>query len=169
MNSVWQDDFRSRMNDFGHGASEEGITVSIKVRASSGCFHREHSPAAFEIIDNKLQSPKLRRDSLSFQEHESGPEIIVYLAVLAAGLNLTTSLVNLVTAIIKARSEGVKKGDRPDEAIDVIVRGYTEDGQYFEGQILRLESKDKVTSKAVEVALRSEIEKHLPGRKKVKW
>lgn len=163
MSSVWQDDFRSRMRNFGRGASEEGIAVSIKIRVVGGCFHREHSPAAFEIIDKKLQSLNLPDDSLSFEEHETGPELLVLISVAVSAVNLTTSVVNLATAIIKARSEGIKKGDRPNEAVDLIVRGYTEDGQYFEGKVLRLEPEDKVTSKNIEIALRSEIEKHLPG------
>ncbi len=86
------------------------VPVSIKIRIVSGCFHREHSPRAYEIIDAKLS--KLPRNvMLGFEEHESGPELLVYVA---AGVALTTSVINLVTAIIKARSEGVKKKTRSD-------------------------------------------------------
>lgn len=55
--------------------------VSIKVCVVSGCFHREHSPRAYELIDRGLA--KRSNASFAFEEHESGPEILVYLAVTA--------------------------------------------------------------------------------------
>ena len=86
------------------------IAVSVKVRITSGCFHREHSPRAYELIDAALSkmSRSSPSDGFSVEEHESGPEILVYLAVTAAGLGLAKSIVELITAIIKARSEGIK-------------------------------------------------------------
>ena len=70
-----------------------------------GCFHREHSPCAYELIDSYLSRSTAESE---IEEHESGPELLVYLAVATAGLTLAKSIIDLVTSIIKARSEGVK-------------------------------------------------------------
>jgi hypothetical protein len=118
------------------------VPVSIKIRIVSGCFHREHSPRAYEIIDSKLA--KLSRNLiLGFEEHESGPELLVYVAVATAGVTLAASVINLVTAIIKARSEGVKKGDRPDEPIELIVRRVDDRAGLREETILRVGAGDR--------------------------
>ena len=90
------------------------IPVSIKVRVSSGCFHREHSPRAYDIIDRRLRSIPDDERTFVFEEHESGPEVLVYLAATTAGLVLAKSIVELITAIIKARSDGIRQGDHPE-------------------------------------------------------
>src|SRR5437588_11355378 len=123
MDPHWERIFHHRMNRFERArpTNSNEVAVSIKIRVASGCFHREDSPHAYEIIDSKLA--KLPRNlTLDFEEHESGPELLVYLAVAAAGITLAKSIIELVTAIIKARSDGVKKGDRPDAPIELIVR-----------------------------------------------
>lgn len=125
------------------------MSFSIKIRATSGCFHREHSPSAYEEIDHALAEASSNR-SVAFVEHENGPELLVYLAVTAGGLNLATSIVNLVTAIIKARSDGVKKGDGPTEPLELIV-GRSHDGtQVNEESILRISPSDKLERKALQ-------------------
>jgi len=52
----WQETFRNRMRGFeARRAPKPGeAAVSIKVRVTSGCFHREHSPRAYQFIDAKL-------------------------------------------------------------------------------------------------------------------
>ena len=30
------------------------IAIWVKIRVTSGCFHREHSPCAYELIDSYL-------------------------------------------------------------------------------------------------------------------
>jgi len=59
------------------------------------------------------------------KKDESGPEILGYLAATTTGLSLAKSIVELVIAIIKARSEGIKRGDRPTDPLEVLVRGFT--------------------------------------------
>lgn len=123
MTPKWEATLRNRMRSFEgrkrHGPND--VSVSIKVRVSSGCFHREHSPNAYAIIDDFLR--KLPDDAgVEFEEHESGPELLVWLAVTTAGLTLAKSIVDLITTIIKARSEGIKKGDKPDYPLELIVR-----------------------------------------------
>ena len=34
--------------------SDEEVVISLKVRAPRGCFHREHSPHAYALIDLDL-------------------------------------------------------------------------------------------------------------------
>jgi len=70
--------------------------VSIKLRVDSGCFHREHSPRAYEIIDAKLRTLGNTETEFAFQEHETGPEILAYVVV---GLGLLKEIIGLVTAI----------------------------------------------------------------------
>jgi hypothetical protein len=124
------------------------VAVSIKIRVVSGCFHREHSPRAYELIDSQLA--EIRPDSaLSIEEHESGPELLVYLAVATAGITLAKSVIDLITAIIKARSEGVEKGDTPAEPIELIVRRVRDDRGFREEIVLHIGKQDRVDAKAI--------------------
>jgi hypothetical protein len=155
MDSFWEREFRHRMNSFSRNLLRppESIAVSIKVRVTSGCFHRDHSLEAYKIIDNYLASYDADDVDYSFEEHESGPELLVYLALGTAGITLAKSIIELVTAIIKARSEGIKKGDSPDEPLEIIVRGIYEDGKYYEETILRIGPKDPLTVDKIQSAL----------------
>lgn len=160
--SDWQMEFRRRMGRFGvaHQPMPGEAAVSIKIRVRSGCFHREHSPRAYAIIDRQLDtlSPE-DVDSISFEEHESGPEILVWVAVATAGLTLAKSIVDLITTIFKARSEGVKQGDRPSEPIELIVRRVGNDDEFREEAILRLGHDHPVNAEEIEAALRRALEK----------
>lgn len=142
----WQDTFRQRMYGFeaSRPAKPGEVPISVKVRVTSGCFHREHSPHAYEIIDRHLAKAATPRAEFSFQEHESGPEILVYLAVTTAGLAFAKSVIDLVTTIIKARSESVKKGDRPSDAVEIIVRRVEKNGEFQEEKVLRFGHTDPV-------------------------
>ena len=152
MDAYWQSEFRKRMQQFG-SASEGFEQVSIKMRAPSGCFHREHSPQAYQIIDHYLAHADFPGVRFHFEEHESGPEILVYLAVTAAGLGFAKSVVELVTAIIKARSEGIKRGDNPRYPLELIVRGHDKGGKFFENKVLDIPPGKPVTVKLIEDAL----------------
>jgi len=153
MNKHWLSEFRERMDKFSGAPSGEFLPLSIKVRVESGCFHREHSPHAYELIDEFMAGISKADCQCQFEEHESGPEILVILAVTAAGLNLAKSVIDLITAIIKARSEGIKKGDGPSHSLEVIIRGHYKEGEYFEEKILRVSHNQVVTEKIIEDAL----------------
>lgn len=162
--SDWQAEFRRRMLRFGtaHQPAHGETAVSIKVRVRSGCFHREHSPRAYAIIDKHLDAlAPDELESLSFQEHESGPELLVWIAVAAAGLTLAKSVVDLVTAIIKARSEGVKQGDHPSDPVELIVRRVANRDEFREETILRVGHDQPITPKQIQDALESALEKLL--------
>jgi hypothetical protein len=162
----WQETFRARMNRFESRHPRDGyMAVSVKARVSSGCFHREHSPRAYEIIDEVLG--KTHSDgSFSFEEHESGPEILIYVAATTAVVTLANSVINLVTAIIKARSEGIKKGDHPSEPLSLIVRRFDEGTGVKEEIVLRIESTDAVQKKQIADALTKAVKKLLVERKR---
>lgn len=140
------------MERFGTAKADGFTPASIKVRVASGCFHREHSPEAYQIIDDYLAGANTSDAHYQIEEHESGPEILVYLAVTAAGLTFAKSIFELITAIIKARSDGIKKGDGPSAPLELIVRGHSKDGEYFEEKILRIPPDHAVTAKLIEDA-----------------
>lgn len=164
MDAEWQKTFRDRMRNFeARSAAHPGdVAVSIKIRVVSGCFHREHSPHAYELIDAHL-SKSSPGSELAFEEHESGPELLVYLAVATAGLTLAKSVIDLVTAIIKARSDGVKKGDSSSDPVELIVRRVDRGDEFSEEIVFRIGHKESVDVKAVkkqlEAALRNLVEK----------
>ena len=85
MDAVWQSEFRKRMERFGGAKSDNLMPVSIKVRVESGCFHREHSPQAYRLVDDFLAGARKADFACQIEEHESGPELLLYMAVTTAG------------------------------------------------------------------------------------
>lgn len=133
--------------------------VSLKVRVTSGCFHREHSPCAYAIIDEHRSATGVGRVPFEFVEHESGPELLVFLALGTAGLGLAKSVIDLVIAIIEARREGVRRGDRPSDPVELIVRRVDYNDAFREERILRIAYDDPVDAAEIERLLRSGIER----------
>jgi hypothetical protein len=67
----WQRTFRDRMRGFQARAAHPGsAALSVKVRVVSGCFHRDHSPYAYRLLDSQPVPP-----DVEIVEHESGPEL----------------------------------------------------------------------------------------------
>jgi hypothetical protein len=163
VNGEWQETFRNRMRGFeARRPPRPGeAAVSIKVRVASGCFHREHSPRAYELIDRSLAKLSGSDGSFAFEEHESGPEILVYLALTTAGLSLAKSIIDLITAIIKARSEGIRKGDSPSHPVELIVRRVHNMQEFREEMVLRIGHKDAVDEPKVERQLKDALRKLL--------
>ncbi|MGA2385677.1 MAG: hypothetical protein ABSG33_04005 [Candidatus Bathyarchaeia archaeon] len=172
MNSPWENEFRHRIETFEapFSAKSKGKAISIKIRVTSGCFHREHSPYAYRLIDARLESYPSHDKEFSFIEHESGPELLLYVALGTTGITLAKSVIDLITAIIKARSEGAKRGDRPDYPIELIVRGFSDDGKINEEIVLKFDSLDDPVKGTIEKALKKKIGIVLgrPGKKKKK-
>jgi hypothetical protein len=159
----WQRTIRDRLKNFSTPAMKEqaGVPVSIKIRVTGGCFHREHSRNAYAIIDKYLDAAK--PGIFQFEEHESGPEILVYLAITSGVITLSSSIINLIATIIKARSEGQKKGDGPHEDLELIVRGFHKDDRFYEEKILRISSHNQVTPAVIKKAF-GEYAKGLTGK-----
>jgi hypothetical protein len=149
----WEEEFRKRIERIHPFTPVEGesIPISIKIRPEGGCYHRDHSPNAYRIIDEYIHSHPT--GDIDFVEHESGPEILVYLACATAGLTLTASVINLVTAIIKARSEGIKRGDHRDAPLELIVRCFDENGKLQEERVLKINSQQVINEHIIETAL----------------
>jgi hypothetical protein len=162
MDPLWESEFRARMKSFKLQRSpcEGEVPISIKVRITSGCFHREHSPHAYQIIDKHLASiiPS-QRSELAFVEHESGPELLVYLALATAGVTLAKSVIDLIVAIIKARAEGIKRGDHPNDAIELIVRRIGEGDKFAEETVLRIDHNDRINRTAIEAGIQDAFER----------
>jgi hypothetical protein len=151
----WLAGFRHTVGDFQRRQPGNGHVVSVKVRVESGCFHREHSPEAYKIIDARLRRPPSHAEVI---EHESGPELLLYLAVTAGALSLAKSVIELITEIFKARAAGIKKGDRPTDPLVLIVRRVDEKNEYHEDVILRVGHTDAVDSGAIEKELTAAIQ-----------
>jgi hypothetical protein len=149
VDAEWQETFRERMRGFSsrRPGRPGDAAISIKVRVASGCFHREHSPHAYALIEPRLIS--LPPDT-EYVEHENGPELLVYLAVVSASLTLAKSVIDLITAIIKARSDGIKKGDRPAEPLELIVRRVDDGHEYREETVFRIGHAEPVDAEAIE-------------------
>ena len=168
---LWEKSFRERIQRFGHRNMRKtgDIPISIKIRVSSGCFHREHSPHAYQIIDEYIQ---LNPDKdYQFEEHESGPELLVWASVLAAGITISANIINLVTAIIKSRSEGIKLGDRPDAPLELIIRYFDENGNLREENILKIDSRESIPENLIEKAIlknTNQLNMHKKRKKKDK-
>jgi hypothetical protein len=140
MRPDWIDAFHERMEEFEAKGPRNGghVAVSIKVRVRSGCFHREHSPRAYRLIDEHLHAVAAKERGFSFVEHESGPELLVYLALATAGITLAKSVIDLVTAIIESRSKGIEQGDSPSDPIELIVRRTSGEKGVEEETVLRI-------------------------------
>jgi hypothetical protein len=163
MNTSWNRIFHKRMADFERSMprTRDGIAVSIKIRVTTGCYHRSCCPHAYSIIDRELSEPRVERDSFVFQEHESGPEILVYLAVTSAGATLAASIINLITTIIKARFEGAKRGDRHPDPVELIVRRTIKPDEVREETVLRFSELDQVTREAIATELSKAVSRLL--------
>lgn len=166
---MWEDTFRHRMEKFGntYSVNPDGVALSIKVRVISGCFHREHSPHAYKIIDNYIQND-ITETNFEFVEHESGPEILVYLALASSLVTLSGSIIDLINTIIKARSESVKKGDRPNAPIELIIRRVKKSGDIVEERILRINHDDIIEAKEIQKKLETATKKLLSDGKNKK-
>ncbi len=151
MDSYWHQELRAKLEDFGSSRVMEGIPISVKIRIETECFHREHSPEAFRQIDAYVAD--LDRSIFRIDEHETGPEILTWLA---GGISLAKGVIDLVVAIVKARFDGIKKGDRPTSPVEIVVRGF-KDGEYFEEKIIRIPSDDPKLKMIIEDALKKPL------------
>jgi len=133
--------------------------VTIKIRVDSGCFHREHSPIAYSLIDQELSRIPEDERRFDFIEHESGPEIIAWIALGTASITLAKSLIDLITAIINARAKGREAGDHPDGKLLLIVRDTHRTDSSTEEFVMEIYDKEMVSSKQVNDAIEKGIQK----------
>jgi hypothetical protein len=143
------------MNENKFKEESNRFPITIKIRVDHGCFHREHSPVAYSIIDNYLE--EYTDLNINFEEHESGPEIIVWLAFGTVGLTLAKSVIDLVTAIINARAKGRNMGDTRDGKLLLIVRDTKRTIDSSEEIVLEIYDKDIVSSDKIQKALEKRL------------
>ena len=159
MDTYWQSEFRARMLRFGPAAKPRAgeSAISIKVRVLGGCFHRQHSPNAYALIDRHLASLDPEKQKFAFVEHESGPELLAYILLATAGLNFATSIINMIVIIVKARQEGIKLGDKPSEPLELIIRRLDEGDKFIEEVVLRIGHENKVSRTNIEAQLKKAL------------
>ncbi len=154
----WQEQIRSRLETFREHACKEGFAVSIKLRVSQ-CFCREHhAPEANRLIDDYRRHHLFDTREYEYVEHESGPELLLYFALGVSVLQVTKSAIDLVTAILKARSEGRKKGDNQHGPLVIVVRGFDPNGAFYEKEILKADLEAPPARSTVERCLTSVIQ-----------
>lgn len=71
-----------------------------------------------------------------------GWELLVYLALGTAGITLIKSIVDLVTVILKARSNGIQQGDHPTAPLEVVVRRSVTADRVDDEMIIRMGHAD---------------------------
>ena len=161
----WGQAFHKRMMDFAtrRTARENEVPVSVKVGVTSGCFHREHSPDAYELIDKHLASIPSGDTDFAFEEHESGPEILVYLTLTTAGVMLAKSVIDLITAIVKARAEGIQGRDHPRDPLRLVIRRTRRNGDFEEEIVMHFEAHEPVDKARIEKSLIAAATRLLKG------
>ena len=165
----WINEFDRRLRDFESGLPGESgeFPVSIKVKVDSGCYDRGCCPAAYEIIDRELETLRRAGETrFRFEKHESGPEILAYIG---GAVGLTAAIISLVTAIIQARAEGRKKGDRHSDPVTLIVRRMDTGDRLLEERLMTFSGHEDVSPEMIEALLARGIKKIAPkGREKPK-
>lgn len=73
----------------------------------------------------------------------------------AAGLQFAKSVIDLIVAILKARTEGIQRGDHPHDPLKLIMRKINRGGNCIEEELLTIESSDPV----LEVEINEELTK----------
>jgi hypothetical protein len=160
-----QEQTKYRLEVFQRGTDGPGFSVSIKLRVPD-CFCREHhAPVANRLIDDYRMCHPLDPTQCEYVEHESGPELLLHLAVVAGKLGLATaaltlvkSVIELVTAMVKARYEGRRKGDAQHGPLVIIVQGIDPDGAFYEKQVLEVDPHTSPSPKAIETSLTDTIQ-----------
>jgi hypothetical protein len=135
---TWEKDFIERFDALERicRRPDGAAAASLKFRGSGGCFHREHSPHAFAIMDKK----KLEKDGIVLEDHESGPEYLIWIPVIVLGIGLADKIIGLVTTLLKARQEGAMKGDKRPANLDFIIRAELPSSGYREKLIITIEA-----------------------------
>ncbi len=82
----------------------------------------------------------------------------MYLALTTAGISLAKSIIDLIIAVIKARSEGINKGDRAKDPLELIVRRAKKDGEYKEEIIYRIGHKEAIKRKELDDAVKKGLD-----------
>ena len=88
--------------------------------------------------------------------------------MIAAGVTLSVSVIDFITTIIRARSEGIKYADRKSERIELVIRGFDEEGKLKEVKALEINSRRAVSRYHIEKTLMISANKMIPKNKSEK-
>lgn len=123
-----------------------GVPVWMKIRIDPTL--QEH-----EVIRRYRRELAPADADFEFETHESGPEILVCLTVVAAVVTLSKSVIDLITTIIKARSETWSKRDLPFTPLELIIRQVDEERGKSNEIILRFGQREARDEAAIEQKL----------------
>jgi len=93
MPQLWNTAFLARMSRFEQAQriGPDHVSLSVKIRVTSGCFHGEHSPHAYRLIGDYVADIPEQQIDFVLKEHEGGPEVLVYVSVAATTAMLALS------------------------------------------------------------------------------
>jgi len=162
---TWEQTLRDRLNE--RHAPSGSQWVSIKIRACGGCYDRGCCPVAMRIVDeaiSKFETANGHAEDFKYERHESGPEFLVCLAVASSVITLVANVIQLVTVVIQARSIGRKQGDRHDEPLELVVRGFDRNGKLFDDKVMLIREGETPTANEVKNAIDAALRRHLVPR-----
>ena len=146
--AAWQARLRYRLEDFRATALfGKGLPCSVKIRPRRGHFDRASTPRAYALIDERVRGGLSSRIWLG--DHDTGPEILCALQSEREKLCLPAELEILLGVILMAARAGQNAGDPLDDSIELLLRGFGEDGAYFERTMTSLDLKDPLTEETV--------------------
>lgn len=160
----WLDEFHQRMDRFHRTARGDGIAISIKLRAERGNFDHYGFPDLYPSLNAVLRQRK--SDDIAIQEHESGPEWLIYLVVTASVLNLIKPMIELITVALKAREKPRKNdgGVRKAPPLVLIVRRLDDEQIYRQRIVCRIEPDQTIKTVDLEAELEAAIEEIAANR-----
>lgn len=159
MDPGWESQFRRRMRAFELGRTT-GDDGGARLDQGSRDFGMLPPRAlASGVRPHRRAAPlDAAGTTFAFEEHESGPELLVLLALATSGLGLAKSVVDLIITIIKARQEGIARGDTPSDPVELIVRRM--DGELFREEIvLRIGHREGVDRAEIKTLFKDAIER----------
>lgn len=139
--------------------------ISIKLSPPSGCCCSDCWPDTWETINNFI-SPygpiehggealiEKGKDKFVLKSHETGPEIIIYIALVTASLTLLKSIIDLINTIVKGLStESRKQPPRIKISKRQIIKGNIKEEILLEIEI----PISKNTVKQIEESIKTNI------------
>ena len=81
-------------------------------------------------------------------------------------MTLAKSVIDLIVAIIKARAEGIKRGDHPNDPIELIVRGIGDGEKFAEETVLRIGHNHRINRTAIEARIKDAFKRLVSPKEK---
>jgi hypothetical protein len=104
------------------------------------------------LIDNSLRWIRLRVGSW-LKSMRAAPNFWCAWLPPRAQSHYQRALSTLSQQIIRARSEGIKLGDRPSDPVELIVRRIDGNGEFRKQVVLRVSRNDRIDPRAIESLL----------------